>query len=80
MTIYRGYNYLDLQFYIRTRRSKFKLSHSDSVRYVKSKTTFPKAVQEPQEMKSKAEKVNLDDDEVEDRDEECYENTDFIGE
>ncbi len=66
----------------RTNRVKFKPSHSDSVRYVKSKnkkkTTFPKAVQELQETESKAAEEKLD--EVEDRDEQCYENTNFISE
>ncbi len=66
----------------RTNRVKFKPSHSDSVRYVKStnkkKNTFPKAVQELQEMETKAAEAKLDEDEVEDRDEQCYENTDFI--
>ncbi len=68
----------------RINRVKFKPSHSDSVRYVKNKnkkkTAFPKAVQELQEMESKATEAKQEDDEVEDRDEQCYENTDFISE
>ncbi len=31
-------------------------------------------------MESKAAEAKLEDDEVEDRNEQCYENTDFIGE